>query len=491
MRCGRAQIGGYSLMELMVASVGAMAIAVAVVGLSKMSETTMHGESRIARADADLRDVASMLRNDFARAGYMSSPWARVGMDPLLVGTHSDGDTRLGVLTRPPVGLNSLACVNPIRGLFSGNYASAPGAGGNYCTVANYNRLASVRYFAGGSRASDLALSTANGIVPDAVILSGNYASADDYFVRGIDSATSPPRAIVTFGSASGGRLFLNRLGLMDTVRYPTGGAQASTMVSALFLAPNTTATSTIPITGMYRLVDDQGYAQYQYVNDQSAASVTVDVTSTPGEPVMLVPPAPAAEFSRASASAAGGLASGLIAVGALFNPINSFLYQVEVDPACTVAPCNSYVLTKRALRANGALAEADATSAHYPVVLAHNVVNFQVAFRVAVGTGPAYTIRDIEFGHADNALYSDVNTTGTGTPNVGPHRIVGVRFLLAVRSEMADRTEMLPAVAGSAVRARYCMEDAAAKCVSGANYTRVRSVVMEATLNTAGRFLR
>ncbi len=497
---------GYSLMELMVASVGAMAIAVAVVGLSKMSETTMHNEQHIAHADADLRDVATMLRNDFGRAGYMSTPWARVGFDPSFVGTQneSDNDTTAGglPLVRPPFGVVSVGtttvCANQVRGTAPYNYAgsgyseSTGTAQASYCTVANYNRLAAVRYFQGGSKAGENPLSLSNVIAPDAVILSGNYATADDYFMRGIDSTTAIQRATVIFDSASGARLYMDKSLTIDGTRYPSATREGD-MVSALFLAPNAGATTPASYTGMYRLVDDQGYAQYLYADDTKGVKVN---TATAGSPVLQFPASPNGQFSRASASAMGGVSSGLIAVGALFNPVNSFLYQVEALPlGCVAAACtDSYALTKRALRPNGMPAEDSATSAYYPVVLARNVVDFQVAFRVAVGVSAPYTLLDLPFGDAENVVYSNVNTGHQSTDALavkGPHRIVGVRFLLAVRASEADRTDTIAPVAGSPERARYCMENAIAKCVSGANYARVRSVLMEATLNTAGRFLR
>ena len=505
---------GYTLVELMLASVGAMAVAVAVVGLSRMSETTMQDESRIARADADLRDLASVMRNDFARAGYMSSPWARTGRDNWFVASFTDTGTlpALGTAgTRPPRGVVAgSACVNPIHAQYAGGYTNVVSAAATddvpYCTMANFDRLAAVRLFQAGSIAGSSALSMANAMRPDAVILSANYATADDYPVRGVDSTVTPPLLAVDFGSAAGSRLFLKRDGTVDTTRFAT----AQSMASALFLdeGVGSTATTATAKTGMYRVLDDQGFTQFQY-SDQS---MSVD-TSVSTAPAIRFPPSQnSGVFARGSASASGGLSGALIAVNGAFNPVNSFLYQVEPDPS-PGAPGNSFALTKRALRPDGSIAAAGGTSTFYPIVLARNVVNFQVAFRVAdhplralgavMGACPTsgnVVIRDLDFSTTgvtaanDNRAFGNAN--GPDGDCRGPHLIVGVRFMLAVRADQADRTDPLVA-ANSPTASRYCMTqglDAMApssECVAGSPFARVRTVVMEATLNGAGRFLR
>ena len=78
-----ARQGGYTLVELMVALVAGLSVAMAVVGVSKEATNTFHEEARVsARARMGLRVAMERLRMDLQRAAFMST--GNILGDPLV-----------------------------------------------------------------------------------------------------------------------------------------------------------------------------------------------------------------------------------------------------------------------------------------------------------------------------------------------------------------------------------------------------------------------
>ncbi len=70
---GRRSQQGFTLVELTVALVAGLIVALGIMGLSRESTRTFHEEMRVSAAEANLRTAVDRLRADLSRAGYMST----------------------------------------------------------------------------------------------------------------------------------------------------------------------------------------------------------------------------------------------------------------------------------------------------------------------------------------------------------------------------------------------------------------------------------
>ena len=132
---------GFTLVELLVATVAGLFVVLAAFLRSKGSTRLFADENRIGAAQLNLRLGLDRLRSDLTRAGYMSSP--NVKLDPDV-------------------------CPDPNS---SGVVA----------------RLQSVFFQPGGSYAATTPGSSANSLYPDAITVSGNFAGADSYLVSSVE----------------------------------------------------------------------------------------------------------------------------------------------------------------------------------------------------------------------------------------------------------------------------------------------------------------
>jgi prepilin-type N-terminal cleavage/methylation domain-containing protein len=162
---------GFTLVELMVAMVAGMFVAIAVFTLAKHASAFAMRQSRIA--DATLQSVIGFerLKTDIARAGFLSSP--NIARDPAVC----SGST------------------------------SAPGY------PAWLMRLASI-YIENSTNASTE--STVNGITPRSIVLAGAYSTSDLFVARTITQQDPP----VVY-------LQRNSLGMANIGYAPVGGAVA------------------------------------------------------------------------------------------------------------------------------------------------------------------------------------------------------------------------------------------------------------------------
>src|SRR5579862_9908368 len=81
-RVRRSRARAFTLIELTVALVAGLLVAMAVATLSHEATATFNEEVRISAAEATLRTAADRLRADLQRASYMSTP--NIEMDPLI-----------------------------------------------------------------------------------------------------------------------------------------------------------------------------------------------------------------------------------------------------------------------------------------------------------------------------------------------------------------------------------------------------------------------
>ena len=99
---------GFTLVELLVAMVAGLIVALAIVGLSKEANTTFQEETRIASAEAQLRTALDRLRSDLQRTSYMST--ANLLADPQLA-----RNTNAANNANTPPGMTALKGLQGVR----------------------------------------------------------------------------------------------------------------------------------------------------------------------------------------------------------------------------------------------------------------------------------------------------------------------------------------------------------------------------------------
>lgn len=430
----RSAARGFTLVELLVSLAAGLVISVAVVGLARSATETFHEEVRTSNTELSLRTATERIRFDLSRAGFMSTP---------------------NIRTDPTVG--------KVRGQTD---ITAPG------TLQNgLGRLTSIAYESNGSNVAQVATLSnpaTNPVSPDAIRLSGNFTTADEYIVQSIAPSTGGgcggQTITLSRESAAVSRLLLNPDGTPKTA-----GADAAALVAAFQ-----------PVTGagvqfMGRVMDDTGYAQYFALcpgtSTNMGAGVSPEIYIAPETPVL-------------SASQTGG-AGGVMGFGVgrmTVNPIQTVRWSIRriadtrldvIDPATGTWDDRKFDLVREWVDAQG---QAIPTGFER---IAEYAVDLEIAFSVNMVVGgqvnfPFGDVRNTTYGEAVNPPPAPAN------PLTRPEDIRAVRFRLAVRTAQADRTQALAAPAGGYMY-RYCLTPGG--CGTTMPYARVRTVVTEVSL--------
>lgn len=142
----RRRDAGFTLLELLVASVAGLFVIFAAFLVSRGATRVFATEGRLATAQGNLRLGVDRLRSDIERAGFMSTPNYR--LDPNVVPVASMGFTA---------------------------------------------RIQSIYYVPGTAATAgiDAPLSAAQGLYPDRLVLQGNYSTTDSYQVASIEPSAS------------------------------------------------------------------------------------------------------------------------------------------------------------------------------------------------------------------------------------------------------------------------------------------------------------
>lgn len=431
---------GFTLVELMVSLVAGVIIAMAVVGLARTATNTFHEQIRISGTEMALRVASERLRADLQRAGYMST--GNIRWDPKI--------------------------------------AARPGAfGANNSRYASTTDLQGVRIYVGQSRADaapygsegPFGLASKNGLNPDAIVLAGNMTTTDAYRAQ----------IVADVGAACGGLKLVMKPGEDAGV-----GRLIQSATSAAVAAKNVQNAFT-PGTGdfLVRAMDPSGYAHFAQV---CAAGATATGQPAPNDIEAWIELRPDAGgkaiLDPLDTGGSGGAreqdyvtVSPLQRVEWYIGPTKNPL--LAPDPAIEPTP-HKFDLFRRILNADGATAFEEVV-AEYAIdlkfgIVAHDPYTTSVAQRYLV-----YDLDDTS-GKIGDWTKAASATTQFGP---GPQRVRSVRFRMAMRAPLPDRTANLQ-VAPAPYISRYCMENVALG--SCKQFARVRSFVSEVALVNQGR---
>lgn len=446
MRRNRLNQGGFTLVELMVSLVAGLIVAMAVVLLSKSATDTFHEEGRTAGAETGLRMAVERLRNDLARAAYMST--ANIQADPLIA--HAPG---------------------------------APNVPDN-TTYPGISALAGVQLYQNGSLLKTTGLSTVNALSPDKIDIGGNFTSTEGFVVRSID----------TGGACAGQRLTLE----MDT--------PAMWRVRGTPSPDETLRTMFQPVANdqfIVRVQDDTGH--FQYVPTCSGVA-TAQVTAG-GVAYVDVANTGAFHILSAKETQTNGGATGLGVGRLVVNPVQIVRWEVRpIDtsangdlayaalqpPVADGGTTDKYDLFRGYINAKGLPAGIGAAGQAGPTELvAEYAVDLKFGFSADLGAATTTPRVLTVYGLSDarNATIAAANTV----VGAQPQRIRSVRFRLSTRAAVADRVADLQAPAANAQQGayplRYCI--VAAGCTVGQpGWARMRTVTSEVLLgNQASLF--
>jgi type II secretory pathway pseudopilin PulG len=406
---GRAGARGFTLIELTVALLAGLIVAIGVVGLSRDATHTFHEEMRSSGAEATLRTAVDRLRSDLQRAGYMST--GNIVLDP--------------TIAKPPGGLN----------LFN---VPTPGP-----LATGLARLASIYRKAGGS-ATNAPLSSSNGINPDLIQIGGNMTSADQFDVQLVTqapNATSNCTQILLSGTSPA------------MYRVLASGAAAAQELRNMFQPTPATDTSQFIV----RLVDNTGRSQYLLTCAEASAAGFLNPAAgatPPSGPYLDIDTKTTAIVTSRMTQNNGGITG--FGIGSLVNPVQIVQWELtsavattDPEPAQdqsilagqpltpTTPDPNKYDLMRTYVNAQGALIPSTSE------IVAEYAVDLDFAFSVDTSV-LSLTPNVITYGFedaADNDPWAkDVNLAGV-TAVQGPQRIRAVRARVVTRTAQPDRS--------------------------------------------------
>jgi prepilin-type N-terminal cleavage/methylation domain-containing protein len=434
---------GFTLIELTVALVAGLVVALAIVALSKEATTTFHDEMRSSAAEATLRTAVDRLRADLNRAAFMST--ANVVRDPWV--------------------------------------ATPAGVAPAFATFNGIARLAGIRLADQGSLLkTPKSADQSPALAPDALEIGGNMTSVEQFDIQTVDVNTGNNCARITVSSNSPA---LYRIGAL-------GGAGGP--------VPEALTNIFQPVAGsqfIVRIVDDAGCSQFLptcpgnlpagftggtwFVDVDEAVQVLTPsithtrcgITPTPGH--AKVNPVQIARWEI---------------VGAADEPawyttaLGRQAQTAGTDPA-------KYDLVRSWVDANGTPIPSSME------IVAEYAVDLDFAFSVengifVVGNGVAGTpsLLTFPFDSPLSAPWADIGNLAN--PNNRPERIRIVRARVATRTALPDRAVNLPV--GSpptdSFLYRYCLVPPCGTTDGTPRWARVRTLTAEVALhNQSGAF--
>lgn len=370
---------GFTLVELMVAISGGLMVSVVVFVLARDATRFYQRESRIG--DATLGTVIGFerLRADIARAGFLSTP--NIRSDPLFCGGLAAALRQPGQLTR----------------------------------------LASVRIISDDPNVADnpMLQDSENLITPDALVLAGNYQSADQFPMWGVARNSGQPPVV----------FLQTRIGPLARMGYfgpdLDDVAEQQNLLDSLF-----------PPRRALRIVDEAGRVQFALIDG-------ADPGSGNAPPSIRLNPLSVLSFRGAAASDCGVKDQELGVV----NVVNIIRYDLSdlsgttggyaplfTGPGQSPFNANRLELVRAELFADTQVGVDTPDPATVEVLVEHAV---DLQFGITLAGTTFTTLRTLAPGNAGiGAAAGDTSTTATSTPQ----RIRAIRVRLSARSTVPDR---------------------------------------------------
>jgi prepilin-type N-terminal cleavage/methylation domain-containing protein len=408
----RSHARGFTLIELMVAMLAGIFVAMAAFLLARNASTFFQNEARVTTAQfANLLGMGR-LKSDIRRAGFLASP--NVVDDPLLCGDPSGW----------PKGMKEFAA---LRIDAAGSKILHPG---------------------------DHALSSANGLSPDAMIIGGTFATTEYFTIQSL--------------VPGGGGGF--------TVTLQNDGAMHRTVLAA---QDKLQALQAIFVAGRFlRVVDNEGRYSFGIINGVSLQGglARIALATKPAIPVN-------------STSAHCGCDD--MCVGGMVNPVSRVRYDLRrIDPAKfpRYAPLFNKALTagsyhkgeKVAARTELVRVELDAGGTELPdtlEIVAEYAVDLKFGITTATVPGPPNQAPKIERYPVGSAKgYAVVKSLQSGG---SPERVRSVQVRFSTRSEARDRDVGIPKATDGGVF-RYGLG-------KNLGFARVRTLTADVHLSNLG----
>jgi type II secretory pathway pseudopilin PulG len=452
---------GFTLVELTIALVAGLIVAMGIVGLSRAATTTFHEEVRNAAAEAALRTAIDRLRADLQRAGYMSTP--NIMSDPKVA--------------RSPTALTNVDTIDK--------------------SMSGLRRLSSVYLADGGSLSRNgiaLSKSQSTALAPDLLEIGGNMTTTEQFEVQSIQPA-----------SGSCQRIYLNPISAAMFRVNAVGTTAAPDELRNMFQpVPKGLTTQFI-----VRIVDDQGRTQYVATCPESTPPVAgFDTFGSAATPYPYVDiDSVDTPLQTASSTQTVSSLQGTAAGKAWINPVQIVRWEItqagakgDPEPAQYVnaldnqalspgtADPNKYDLMRSYVDATGALVPQTSE------IVAEYAVDLDFAFTVDSGTSQAPVLQTFAFDDATSSAAWAYDVSGQPVSSIGPQRIRSIRVRLVTRTAQPDRTANVPVTSPGTTGVnesflyRYCVVPSCATSDGTPRLARARTITAEVWLQNLAR---
>jgi len=459
---------GFTLVELTVAMVAGLIVALGIVGLSRSATKTFNEEIRSSAAESALRTAVDRLRSDLQRAAFMSTG-----------NVQSDN-----MINRPVANTNNLPSVPPgFKGLRS---------------------LSAIQLGYQGSYTTNTIPQSAKQnppVAPDWIQIGGNMTSAEQFDVAMI----LPPN-----GTCQQIMLSPVSAAIYRVVTAGLGTATGAQQLSNIFAPVATGGTNN---QFMVRLLDNQGCTQYLATCPAMANPAGI----TNGQPFVWIDSVNTPILTAQSGQQTTCTLSGYAAGTAWVNPVQIVRWEImSTTDEQTRAPQFVNGLGS-ILQGNNGLGNANVDPLKYDLVrsfvdagsLGPIASSAEVVAEYAVDLNFAFTVDTTNYGVSPNPTLvsysfddgglsaqnwamdvSTLNPPPASPPTLtGPQRIRSVRTRLVTRSSVADRTSYVPPVMGQlsstqAFMYRYCLNPAGCALTGNVEqWARTRTATVETAL--------
>lgn len=432
----RKRTRGFTLIELMISLVMGLIVALAAVGLARAATSTFHEQARTSVTEMSVRTAAERLRADLMRVSYMGT--GNIALDPAVA--HVAGqDTPLGRARY--LDLTSLRGIGIIVGTGSLD-------------------------------------ATSNGLKPDTLLVAGNVTTDDAYSGNLQAGGLCPNGQFITLDPAADAANYMLAGGAIPTAANLEAGARAAFLPSPA-QAP--------AIMGLARVTDAmncQHFAPVCAIDTAAGGSGPVVRVHLSGDGVVR----PVLFTTDNLAGNCGASDGGPVTIA----PVGRVRWQLRPSGGVLAADPNvepaglKFDLVRETLDWRGVTIPNT-----NPEIVAEYAVDMKFGLAVDMKFGQAIPsaleIYDIDSdpGGGGGNIDLTANPAGGVTPGQrGPQGIRSVRFRVAVRTGIPDRTENLPMA--SPYIARWCA--ATGPLTACKKWSRVRTIVSEVAMHNQAK---